>query len=358
MSFSIPYAASPTRYDGAMPYRRTGRSGLKLPAISLGLWQNFGGADVFETGRAVLRRAFDRGVTHFDLANNYGPPYGSAEENFARVLATDFAAHRDELILSTKAGWDMWPGPYGDIGSSKKYLIASCEQSLKRMGVDYVDIFYSHRVDPTTPLEETMGALVQLHRQGKALYVGISSYEPELTRRAAALLAAENVPLFIHQPSYSILNRWIERELLAVLDDLGTGCIAFSPLAQGMLTDKYLGGVPADARASRGGSLPQKLLSDANLAAIRSLNDIAAQRGQTLAQMAIAWVLRDPRVTTALIGARTVAQLDDSLDAVKRMDFAPDELAAIDATVADGGINIWSDSSDIRELPAAQGRPA
>jgi L-glyceraldehyde 3-phosphate reductase len=338
-----------------MPYRRTGRSGLRLPAISLGLWQNFGGADVFETGRAILRRAFDRGVTHFDLANNYGPPYGSAETNFGRVLADDLAAYRDELIISTKAGWDMWPGPYGDIGSSKKYLIASCEQSLKRMGLDYVDVFYSHRVDPTTPLEETMGALVQLHRQGKALYVGISSYEPGLTRRAAAILAEEKVPLFIHQPSYSILNRWIERELLATLEQLGTGCIAFSPLAQGMLTGKYRNGVPHDARASRGGSLPGGLLTAANLAAIAALDDLSQRRGQTLAQMAIAWVLRDPRVTSALIGARTVAQLDDSLDAVKNLDFSAEELALIDGAVADGGINIWSDSSDIDTLPAGQG---
>jgi L-glyceraldehyde 3-phosphate reductase len=358
MPFPAPYAADPARYDRDMPYRRTGRSGLRLPAISLGLWQNFGGSDVFESGRAVLRRAFDRGVTHFDLANNYGPPYGSAEENFGRVLATDFAAHRDELILSTKAGWDMWPGPYGDIGSSKKYLIASCEQSLKRMGVDYVDIFYSHRVDPTTPLEETMGALAQLHRQGKALYVGISSYDPGLTRRAAAILAEERVPLFIHQPSYSILNRWIERDLLATLDDLGTGCIAFSPLAQGMLTAKYLDGVPQGARASRGGSLSPNLLTEQNLVAIHKLNDIATQRGQTLAQMAIAWVLRDPRVTSALIGARTVDQLDDSLDAINQLAFSKEELTAIDAAAQDGKINLWSSSSEIVDVPAAQGMPS
>jgi L-glyceraldehyde 3-phosphate reductase len=340
-----------------MPYRRTGRSGLRLPAVSLGLWQNFGGHDVFETGRAILRRAFDRGVTHFDLANNYGPPYGSAEENFGRVLTSDFAAHRDELIISTKAGWDMWPGPYGDVGSSKKYLIASCDQSLKRMGLDYVDIFYSHRVDPATPLEETMGALVQLHRQGKALYVGISSYEPGLTRQAAQILSEEKVPLFIHQPSYSILNRWIERGLLATLEELGIGCIAFSPLAQGMLTNKYLKGVPQDARATRDGSLSQSLLTDQNLAAIRTLNDIAGERGQTLAQMAIAWTLRDPRVTSALIGARTVEQLDDSLDAIKMLDFSVDELAAIDKAADDGGVNLWSGSSDITALPAPQGVP-
>lgn len=358
MPFAVPYVADPARYEGSMTYRRTGRSGLKLPAISLGLWQNFGGTDRFEDGRAVLRRAFDRGVTHFDLANNYGPPYGSAEENVGRVLASDFAAHRDELVISTKAGWDMWPGPYGDIGSSKKYLIASCDQSLKRMGLDYVDIFYSHRVDPATPLEETMGALVQLHRQGKALYVGISSYSPELTRRAAAILAEEKVPLFIHQPSYSILNRWIESDLLAVLDELGTGCIAFSPLAQGMLTAKYLDGVPADARAAKDGSLSQDLLTEKNLSTIRALNDIAARRGQTLAQMAIAWVLRDPRVTSALIGARSVEQLDDSLDALNEPDFSSEELAAIDAAADDGGLNLWSGSSDIVDLPKAQGVPA
>jgi L-glyceraldehyde 3-phosphate reductase len=358
MSFTVPYAADPARYEKGMPYRRTGRSGLKLPAISLGLWQNFGGDDVFEVGRAILRRAFDRGVTHFDLANNYGPPYGSAEENFGRVLATDFSAHRDELMISTKAGWDMWPGPYGDVGSSKKYLIASCDQSLRRMGLDYVDIFYSHRVDPATPLEETMGALVQLHRQGKALYVGISSYDPGLTRRAAAILAEERVPLFIHQPSYSMLNRWIEKELLATLGDLGTGCIAFSPLAQGMLTSKYLDGVPQDARASRGGSLSQGLLTARNLTAIRTLNEIAEARGQSLAQMAIAWVLRDNRVTSALIGARTVEQLDESLNAVNRLDFATDELSAIDRAAEDGGINLWSESSDIDTLPSAQGVPA
>ncbi|MBB5714854.1 L-glyceraldehyde 3-phosphate reductase [Sphingomonas aerophila] len=358
MPFPTPYTADQDRYDGRMPYRGCGRSGVKLPAISLGLWQNFGGNDVFETARAMLRRAFDRGVTHFDLANNYGPPYGSAEENFGRVLATDFASHRDELLISTKAGWDMWPGPYGDIGSSKKYLIASCEQSLRRMGLDYVDVFYSHRVDPTTPLEETMGALVQLHRQGKALYVGISSYEPGLTARAAAILAEEKVPLFIHQPSYSLLNRWIEKELLDTLGQLGTGCIAFSPLAQGMLTNKYLGGVPQDARAARGGSLSQGLLSEQNIATIRKLGDIARERGQSLAQMAIAWVLRDPRVTSALIGARTVEQLDDSLDAAKNLSFSDDELARIEAATAEGDINIWSGSSDITELPAAQGKPA
>ena len=342
-----PYSADPDRYDGRMPYRRTGRSGLDLPAISLGLWQNFGGADVFETGRAILRRAFDLGVTHFDLANNYGPPYGSAEENFGRVLAADLRSHRDELIVSTKAGWDMWPGPYGDVGGSRKYLIASCDQSLKRMGLDYVDIFYSHRVDPNTPLEETMGALAHLHRQGKALYVGISSYSPELTRLAAEILREERVPLLIHQPSYSMLNRWVEEGLLGTLDELGVGCIAFSPLAQGLLTDKYLGGVPEDARAAKGGSLREGQLNEQNLAHIRALNEMAQRRGQTLAQMAIAWVLRDPRVTSALIGARTVAQLDDSLDAVKGLGFSDEELAEIDRHAVEGGINIWNVSSTL-----------
>jgi L-glyceraldehyde 3-phosphate reductase len=351
MPYPQPWTADPARYDGRMPYRRCGRSGLDLPAISLGLWQNFGGTDVFETGRAMLRRAFDRGVTHFDLANNYGPPYGSAEENFGRVMASDFASHRDELVISTKAGWDMWPGPYGDIGGSRKYLIASCDQSLQRMGLDYVDIFYSHRVDPKTPLEETMGALAHLHRQGKALYVGISSYSPELTRQAAAILAEHKVPLLIHQPSYSMLNRWVEDALLDTLGELGTGCIAFSPLAQGMLSSKYLNGVPADARAAKGGSLGHGLLSDANIARIRALNDIAATRGQTLAQMAIAWVLRDPRVTSALIGARTVEQLDNSLDAVKNLDFSAEERAEIDRHATEGAVDLWKISSTLEELP-------
>jgi len=358
MPFETPYLPDPARYDGAMPYRRCGRSGLQLPAISLGLWQNFGGADVFETGRAILRRAFDRGITHFDLANNYGPPYGSAEENFGRVMATDLRAHRDELVISTKAGWDMWPGPYGGIGSSRKYLVASLDQSLRRMGVDYVDIFYSHRVDPDTPLEETMGALADIHRQGKALYVGISSYSPALTRRAAAILHEHKVPLLIHQPSYSMLNRWIEDELLDTLAELGTGCIAFSPLAQGLLTDKYLRGVPDDARAARGGSLATSQLSEENLARVRALGEIAAARGQSLAQMAIAWVLRDPRVTSALIGARTVDQLDDSLDALENLAFSDDEKADIDAQAGGIGINIWEESSVIQTLPAAGGVPA
>ena len=341
----MPYLAAPHRYDNLMPYRRCGRSGIDLPAISLGLWQNFGGADVFETGRAILRRAFDRGVTHFDLANNYGPPYGSAEENFGRVMASDFAPYRDELIISTKAGWDMWPGPYGGIGGSRKYLIASLDQSHKRMGLDYVDIFYSHRVDPTTPLEETMGALAHLHRQGKALYVGISSYSPELTRKAAAILAEERVPLFIHQPNYSMFNRWVENGLLDTLEQLGTGCIAFSPLAQGLLTSKYLKGIPAETRATRAGSLGKEQLSEANLERIRALNAIAERRGQSLAQMAIAWVLRDPRVTSALIGARTVEQLDDSLGALAGLAFSDEELAEIDRYANDGGVDLWKSSA-------------
>jgi L-glyceraldehyde 3-phosphate reductase len=342
------YLADAARYD-RMSYRRCGRSGLDLPAISLGLWQNFGGADVFETGRAILRRAFDRGVTHFDLANNYGPPFGSAEENFGRVMATDFAPHRDEMIISTKAGYDMWPGPYGN-GGSRKYLLASLDQSLKRMGLDYVDIFYSHRVDPTTPLEETMGALVQAHRQGKALYVGISSYSPELTRAAQAMLKAEGVPLLIHQPSYSMLNRWVEQGLLDTLEDLGVGCIAFSPLAQGMLTQKYLNGVPGDARAAKGGSLSAHMLSAANLERIRKLADIARERGQSLAQMAISWVLRDSRVTSALIGARTVEQLDDSLAALDQLEFSEEELSRIDEHAGEAGIDIWKNSSRIQSL--------
>ena len=337
------------RYDGRMPYRRCGRSGLDLPAISLGLWQNFGGADVFETGRAILRRAFDLGVNHFDLANNYGPPYGSAEENFGRVMTADFRPYRDELIISTKAGYDMWPGPYG-IGGSRKYLLASLDQSLKRMGLDYVDIFYSHRVDPTTPLEETMGALVQAHRQGKALYVGISSYSPELTRKAHDILKSEGVRLLIHQPSYSLLNRWIEEGLLGTLDDLGIGCIAFSPLAQGLLTNKYLGGVPERARAAKEGSFSSAMLTEETLTHVRALNQMALERGQTLAQMAIAWVLRDPRVTSALIGARTVQQLEDSLAAVRNIDFSADELERINRFATDAGINIWQPSSVIKEV--------
>ena len=346
MPFPTPYTAAPTRYD-SMPYRRCGRSGLKLPAISLGLWQNFGGDDVFETGRDMLRYAFDHGVTHFDLANNYGPPYGSAEENFGRVMATDFKTHRDELVISTKAGWDMWPGPYGDVGGSRKYLIASCDQSLKRMGLDYVDIFYSHRVDPETPLEETMGALATLHKQGKALYVGISSYSPQLTAEAAEILQSHNVPLLIHQPSYSLLNRWIETDLLELLEDLGTGCIAFSALAQGLLSKKYLSGVPQDARAAKAGSFNQGLLTQDNIRRVQALNAIAERRGQTLSQMAIAWVLRDPRVTSALIGARTVSQLADSLGSLNNLAFSAEELAEIDVHATEGDIDLWKVSSTL-----------
>ena len=335
----MSYVANEKRYKGA-DFRRCGRSGIVLPPISLGLWQNFGGADVFETGRAMVRRAFDRGVTHFDLANNYGPPYGSAEENFGVMLKKDLHPYRNELIISSKAGWDMWPGPYG-IGGSRKYLIASLDESLKRMGLEYVDIFYSHRPDMNTPLEETMGALAQIVRQGKALYVGISSYSPERTREAAAILKSEGVPLFIHQPSYSMLNRWIEDELLSTLDELGTGCIAFSPLAQGLLTSKYLKGVPADSRAKGEGSFTSRMLSEDNLKRVRALNKIAEKRGQTLAQMAIAWALRDNRVTTALIGARNVEQLNDSLDAVKNLKFSESELKAIDRYATDGGLDLW-----------------
>ena len=340
------FLPDPQRYDGRMQYRRCGRSGLDLPAISLGLWQNFGGVDSFETGRAVLRRAFDRGVTHFDLANNYGPPYGSAEENFGRWMTADFRPYRDELIISTKAGYDMWPGPYGD-GGSRKYLLASLDQSLKRMGLDHVDIFYSHRVDPTTPLEETMGALAHAWRQGKALYVGISSYSPELTRQAHGILKSEGVPLLIHQPSYSIVNRWIEHGLLDALGELGVGCIAFSPLGQGLLTNKYLNGVPEDARAARNESFSKDFLTPETLTHVRALNAVAQNRGQSLAQMAIAWVPRNSRVTSALIGARSVEQLDDSLEALGNLDFSREEITRIDALGTDAGIDIWKDSSSI-----------
>ena len=339
----MAYHPDPARYE-QIAYRRCGASGLDLPAISLGLWQNFGDGAPFETARAIIRRAFDRGVTHFDLANNYGPPYGAAEENFGRILAKDFRAYRDEMIISTKAGYDMWPGPYGN-GGSRKYLAASLDQSLRRMGLDYVDIFYSHRVDPSTPLEETMGALDRAVRQGKALYVGISSYSPALTRRAAAILRELGTPCLIHQPSYSMLNRWVEDELLDTLADLGIGCIAFSPLAQGMLSNKYLRGVPEDARAAKGGSFRGEMLTEENLARVRALHEIGARRGQSLAQMAIAWVLRDPRVTSALIGARTVGQLDDSLDALRQPDFSSEELAGIDRHAAEGGIDLWRKSA-------------
>jgi L-glyceraldehyde 3-phosphate reductase len=336
----MTYIPDPKRYEQA-EFRRCGRSGIVLPPISLGLWQNFGGSDVFETGRATIRRAFDRGVTHFDLANNYGPPYGSAEENFGQILKKDFRDLRNELIISSKAGWDMWPGPYG-IGGSRKYLIASLDQSLKRMGLDYVDIFYSHRPDDSVPLEETMGALAHIVRQGKALYVGISSYGPERTRKAVEILRSEGVPLLIHQPSYSMLNRWIEKGLLQTLEELGVGCIAFSPLAQGLLTNKYLNGVPKDSRAQlEGSSLSKNFLNEENLKRVRALHEIAAARGQSLAQMAIAWTLRDPRVTSALIGARNTAQLDDSLDALKKLTFTQQELSEIDSHATEGGIDLW-----------------
>jgi L-glyceraldehyde 3-phosphate reductase len=327
-----------------MHYRRTGRSGLKLPAISLGLWQNFGGDTPFERQRAIVRRAFERGITHMDLANNYGPPPGSAEENFGRMLATDLRGHRDELIISTKAGYDMWPGPYGEWGS-RKYLLASLDQSLKRMGLEYVDIFYSHRFDPETPLEETMGALDAAVRQGKALYVGISSYSAQRTREAAAILRRLGTPLLIHQPSYSMLNRWIEPDLVAVLKEEGIGCIVFSPLAQGMLTDRYLEGVPEGSRASHPGSMRPQMLSDENLAKVRALNEIAKRRGQTLAQMAIAWVLRDSVVTSALVGSSSVEQLEQNLVALDKLEFSKDELAEIDRHATESGINIWAASS-------------
>ncbi|HEY1896671.1 MAG TPA: L-glyceraldehyde 3-phosphate reductase [Terracidiphilus sp.] len=341
----MTYVPNPQRYDNAN-FRRCGRSGLVLPAITLGLWQNFGGADVFETGRAMIRRAFDRGVTHFDLANNYGPPYGSAEENFGAILRKDFAGLRNELIISTKAGWDMWPGPYG-IGASRKYLLASLDDSLKRMGLEYVDIFYAHRPWANAPLEETMSALVTAVHQGKALYVGISSYSPERTRAAAEILKAMGVPLLIHQPSYSMLNRWIEKGLLDTLDEAGAGCIAFSPLAQGLLTGKYLKGVPENSRATASNSsLLKRFLSEENVKRARSLHEIARKRGQSLAQMAIAWVLRDPRVTSALIGARNVEQLDDSLDALKKLDFSEAELKKIDRYAQDAGIDLWKDARE------------
>ena len=334
------YQPDPERYDGRMPYRAVGRSGLKLPAISLGLWHNFGDDTPFDRQRAILRRAFELGVTHFDLANNYGPPYGSAETNFGRHLREDFRPYRDELVISSKAGWDMWPGPYGDLGS-RKYLLTSLDQSLQRMGLDYVDIFYHHHYDPSTPIEETMMALDTAVRQGKALYVGISSYSGERTREAVAIAATLGTPLVIHQPSYSMLNRWIEEDLVEALGDTGLGCIAFSPLAQGMLTDKYLDGVPAGSRASQGKSLSTDLLTEQNLNHIRALNSLAAGRGQTLAQLALAWVLRDERVTSALVGASSVKQLEDSLGAVRNLDFTADELAEIDRFATEGGLNLW-----------------
>ena len=340
----MTYVPAGDRYD-RMIYNRCGRSGLLLPAVSLGLWQNFGGDRPLETSRTIVRRAFDLGITHFDLANNYGPPYGSAEETFGVLLQKDLAPFRDELVISTKAGYDMWPGPYGDFGS-RKYLLASLDQSLKRMGLDYVDIFYSHRRDPGTPMEETLGALDTAVRQGKALYAGISSYSAERTAQAAGILRDLGTPLLIHQPSYSMLNRWIERGLLDVLGDEGVGCIAFSPLAQGMLTDRYLGGIPADSRASRNGSLSPDMLTDQALEKIRALDALARGRGQTLAQMALAWTLRDPRVTSTLVGASSVAQLEANVGALANLDFSADELAEIDGHATDSGINIWAGSSD------------
>jgi L-glyceraldehyde 3-phosphate reductase len=342
----MSYVADAKRYDGAI-FRRCGRSGIALPPISLGLWQNFGGADVFETGRAVVRRAFDRGVTHFDLANNYGPPYGSAEENFGQILRKDLRSYRNELLISSKAGWDMWPGPYG-VGGSRKYLLASLDDSLQRMGLDYVDIFYSHRPTVDVPLEETMGALVQAVRQGKALYVGISSYSPERTREAAQILQSQGVSLLIHQPSYSMLNRWVEKGLLSTLEELGAGCIAFSPLAQGLLTNKYLHGVPDNSRAKAEGSFLKDFLNPENLKRVQGLHDIASARGQSLAQMAIAWVLRDKRITSALIGARNVEQLDNSLDALKKLEFSDAELKEIDGFAQEGAIDLWKEAREER----------
>ena len=342
----MSYQPSESRYD-EMEYRRVGRSGLDLPAVSLGLWHNFGDDMPFDRQGAILRTAFDLGVTHFDLANNYGPPYGSAEENFGRHLRGDFRGLRDELVISSKAGWDMWPGPYGQIGGSRKYLVASLDQSLQRMGLDYVDIFYHHRPDPSTPLEETMGALHSIVQSGKALYAGISSYSPELTREAAAILADLGTPLLIHQPSYSMLNRWIETEgLLDTLEDLGVGCIAFSPLAQGMLTDKYLDGVPEGSRASQDKSLAHELLTEDALRHVRALHDLARGRGQTLAQMALSWALRNPAVTSVLVGASRPEQIQDSAKALDNLDFSDDELATIDRHAVDAGINLWKASSD------------
>ena len=339
----MTYVPAEDRYDH-MPYRRCGRSGLQLPAISLGLWQNFGDDRPIDTQRAIVRRAFDLGITHFDLANNYGPPYGSAEINFGRLMAEDLRPWRDELVISTKAGYDMWPGPYGEWGS-RKYLLASLDQSLARMGLDYVDIFYSHRLDPDTPLEETLGALDTAVRQGKALYAGISSYSARRTEEAIGILRDLGTPLLIHQPSYSLLNRWIEPDLLDVLGQEGVGAIVFSPLGQGMLTGRYLDGIPEDSRAAREGSLSRSMLSDENLERIRALNEIAQRRGQTLAQLALAWTLRDPRVTSTLIGASSVAQLEDNVGALDRLDFDDDELAEIEQYAVDAGINIWERSS-------------
>jgi L-glyceraldehyde 3-phosphate reductase len=342
----LTYIAATSRYD-TFPYRRCGRSGLKLPAISLGLWHNFGHDRPYEAQRAITRRAFDLGITHFDLANNYGPPYGSAETNFGRMLADDLRPYRDELIISSKAGYDMWPGPYGDWGS-RKYLLASLDQSLKRLGLDYVDIFYSHRVDRETPLEETVGALHTAVTSGRALYVGISSYSSEKTREAARLLRELGTPLLIHQPSYSMLNRWTEEDhLLDTLEEVGAGCIAFSPLAQGLLTDRYLGGIPSDSRAAQGKSLNPDMLTDEALGKVRALNAIAEQRGQSLAQLALAWGLRDPRMTSVLIGASSVAQLENNVAALDNLDFTTEELTEIDKYATDADINLWKKSTEV-----------
>ena len=349
----MTYQADAERYDGRMPYRTCGRSGLKLPALSLGLWHNCGDTTAFQTQRVMLRTAFDLGITHFDLANNYGPPFGSAETNFGEHLRRDFRPYRDELLISTKAGWDMWPGPYGQGGGSRKYVLASLDQSLQRMGLDYVDIFYSHRLDPDTPLEETCGALASAVQQGKALYIGISSYSAKKTREAVAILAALGVRTLIHQPSYSLLNRWVEEDLLDTLDDLGLGCIAFSPLAQGVLTGKYLNGIPADARINRpgGASLRPEHLSERNLEHVRALQGIAQQRGQSLAQMALAWVLRGNRVTSALVGASKPAHIIELAESIKRLEFTSEELTAIDRHAIEGGINLW-------QRPSTDQRPA
>ena len=342
----MAYEAASERYAD-MQYRTCGKSGLKLPALSLGLWHNFGDSTPISTQREILRTAFDLGINHFDLANNYGPPYGSAETNFGRLLKEDFRPYRDELLISTKAGWDMWPGPYGSGGGSRKYVLASLDQSLQRMGLDYVDIFYSHRFDAHTPLEETAGALASAVQQGKALYIGISSYSAAKTREMAALLAQYKVPLLIHQPSYNLLNRWIEEDLLGTLDDVGAGSIAFTPLAQGLLTSKYLNGVPADARVNKpgGGSLKQDHLSADNLEHVRKLNAIAERRGQSLAQMALAWVLRNGRVTSALIGASRAEQVRENVGALKNLEFSAEELAEIDRYATEGGINLWEKPS-------------
>jgi L-glyceraldehyde 3-phosphate reductase len=347
----VSYLPVADRYD-AMSYRTCGRSGLALPALSLGLWHNFGDTTPMATQQAMVHTAFDLGITHFDLANNYGPPYGSAEVNFGRILREDLAAHRDELIVSSKAGWDMWPGPYGQGGGSRKYVLASLDQSLRRVGVEYFDIFYSHRFDPDTPLEETMGALAAAVRAGKALYVGISSYSAGRTREAAAILRAEGVPLLIHQPSYNLFNRWVEPDLLDALEEVGAGAIAFTALAQGLLTDKYLDGIPAGARINRpgGDTLDRGMLSEENLGRVRALNEIARRRGQSLAQMALAWVLRDPRVTTTLIGASSPEQIRENVAALANLAFTPEELAEIDRHAVEGGVNLW-------ERPSTDQRP-